>query len=129
MPLVRREILGGLGGIAVGAMLACGGRAGGAWSSPDGASHMESLAPKPIFTREAGKNIGELPYKRVPGRLKNARVVVVNDADGRQRNMVCPLQTDFKRDGDRGVGLSGWFPNGGSPARKRPERDFGKVIA
>src|SRR3954471_24488184 len=59
-----------------------------------GVSHMESFDPKPMLTKYAGKSIGETPYKDVqsPEKLKNVRVVVVNDANGKQRNVIYPLQ-------------------------------------
>lgn len=132
----RRHFL-GLSGIALQAMLAREARAGEAWSPPDGlpmmapkarrviwlfmrggVSHMESFDPKPMLTRYAGKSIAETPYKDVlsPERLKNVRVVVVNDANGRQRNTIYPLQTGFSRHGQCGVEISDWFPHIGSCA-------------
>ena len=79
----------------------------GAWQPPDGlphfaprakrviwlfmrggVSHMESFDPKPALDQYAGKTIDATPFKGVqdPERLKKVRVVVVNDANGQQRN-------------------------------------------
>ena len=81
-----------------------------------GVSHMESFDPKPMLTRYAGKTIAETPYADVqsPDRLKNVRVVVVNDANGQQRNTIYPLQTGFRPYGQSGIEVSDWFPNIGS---------------
>ena len=83
-----------------------------------GVSHMESFDPKPALNRYAGKTIGETPFKEVqsPERLKKVRVVVVNDANGQQRNKLYPLQTGFKRYGQSGMEISDWFPHMGSCA-------------
>src|SRR4051794_25915252 len=58
-----------------------------------GVSHLETFDPKPELNKFAGKSIGETPYKDVqdPEKLKLARVVVVNDANGQQRNKLFPL--------------------------------------
>src|SRR5580765_2281383 len=63
-----------------------------------GVSHMESFDPKPALTKYAGKSIAETPFKDVqsPEKLKKVRVVVVNDANGQQRNVIYPLQVGFK---------------------------------
>ncbi|OYW70413.1 MAG: sulfatase [Verrucomicrobia bacterium 12-59-8] len=132
-PFLRRDILGGLGSIAVASML----KAEEAWRPPSGlpvipqkakrviwlfmrggVSHMESFDPKPMLTKYAGKSIGETPFKSVqdPAKLKKVRVVVVNDANGQQRNVIYPLQTGFKRYGQCGVEISDWFPHIGSCA-------------
>src|SRR6478609_4103927 len=57
-----------------------------------GVSHMETFDPKPELDKFAGKSIGETPYKDVqnPDKLKLARVVVINDANGQQRNKLFP---------------------------------------
>src|SRR5580704_13959107 len=96
-PFSRRGILGGLGSIAVSAMLARDLKAESGWRPPTGlpmmppkakrviwlfmrggVSHMESFDPKPIINQYAGKSIAETPYKDVqnPERLKKVRVVV-----------------------------------------------------
>lgn len=128
----------GLAGIALQAMFAREGRAmEGEWKPPTGlpffppkakrviwlfmrggVSHMESFDPKPMLTKYAGKSIDETPYKDVlsPEKLKNVRVVVVNDANGRQRNVIYPLQVGSKRYGQCGVEISDWFPHIGSCA-------------
>jgi hypothetical protein len=78
-----------------------------------GVSHMESFDPKPKLTELAGKSIAETPYKRVqdPEKLKRVRVVVVNDANGQQRNVLYPLQVGFKKYGQSGIEVSDWFPH------------------
>ena len=81
-----------------------------------GVSHMESFDPKPKLNELAGKSIGETEFAGVqdPERLKNVRVVVVNDANGQQRNKLYPLQVGFKRYGENGTAVSDWFPHIGS---------------
>src|ERR1700716_3480624 len=66
-----------------------------------GVSHMESFDPKPMLTKYAGKTIGETPYKDVQDleKLKLARIVVVNDANGQQRNRLLPLQVGYQKRG------------------------------
>jgi hypothetical protein len=78
-----------------------------------GVSHMESFDPKPELTKYGGKSIGETPFKDVqsPDKLKLARVVVVNDANGQQRNKLYPLQVGFKKYGKSGIEVSDWFPH------------------
>ncbi len=136
-PFLRRDILGGLGSIAVTAMLARESKGAEAWQPPSGlpmlpqkakrviwlfmrggVSQMESFDPKPMLNKYAGKSIGETPFKDVlsPEKLKNVRVVVVNDANGQQRNVIYPLQTGSKRYGQCGVEISDWFPHIGSCA-------------
>ncbi len=140
--LSRRGFLdrlgGGLAGVALQAMFARDARASdGAWKPPTGlpffpakakrviwlfmrggVSHMESFDPKPMLTKYAGKTIGETPYKDVqsPEKLKNVRVVVVNDANGKQRNVIYPLQVGSKNYGQCGMEISDWFPHIGSRA-------------
>ena len=81
-----------------------------------GVSHMESFDPKPELTKHAGKTIAETPYASVqdPELLKKVRVVVVNDANGQQRNVIYPLQVGFKKYGQSGTEVSDWFPHIGS---------------
>src|SRR5262245_49006688 len=59
-----------------------------------GVSHLESFDPKPMLNRYAGVSIAESPFRSVqdPERLRLARVVVINDANGQQRNRLYPLQ-------------------------------------
>ncbi|MEO2007313.1 MAG: DUF1501 domain-containing protein [Pirellulaceae bacterium] len=78
-----------------------------------GVSHMESFDPKPELTKLAGKTINETQYKYVqdPERLKKVRVVVVNDANGQQRNELYPLQVGFRKRGQCGIEVSDWFPH------------------
>lgn len=81
-----------------------------------GVSHMESFDPKPMLTKYGGKTIAETPYADVqdPERLKNVRVVVVNDANGQQRNVIYPLQVGYKKYGESGIEVSDWFPHIGN---------------
>lgn len=78
-----------------------------------GVSHMESFDPKPLLNKYAGKSIGETPYKAVldPEKRKKVRVVVVNDANGQQRNKIYPLQIGFRKGGQSGIEVSDWFPH------------------
>ncbi len=80
-----------------------------------GVSHMETFDPKPELTKYAGKTILETPYKDAqnPEKLKLARVVVVNDANGQQRNKLLPLQVGFKKYGKSGIEISDWLPHTG----------------
>ncbi|MCA9135354.1 MAG: DUF1501 domain-containing protein [Planctomycetales bacterium] len=81
-----------------------------------GLSHMESFDPKPALTQYAGKSINETPFSDVqdPEKLKRVRVVVVNDANGQQRNKIYPLQVGFRKYGQSGIEVSDWFPHIGS---------------
>ncbi len=126
----------GFAGLALGAMLARDGVAReevtAAWQPPDGnphfspraksvvwlfmnggVSHLESFDPKPILNKYAGKTIAETPYKDAqnPEKLKLARVTVVNDANGQQRNALYPLQVGFRKYGASGIELSDWVPH------------------
>ena len=123
----------GFAGLALGAMLHRDGLASPAgWMPPDGkphfppkaknviwlfmnggVSHMESFDPKPMLTKYAGKTISETPYADAqdPEKLKLARVVVVNDANGQQRNELLPLQVGFRQHGQSGIEISDWFPH------------------
>lgn len=125
----------GFGGIALQSLLQEDGFGAGAHSAFDGkpqfapkaknviwlfmrggVSHMESFDPKPMLTQYAGKSIDETPYAHVqdPDRLKNVRVVVVNDANGKQRNVIYPLQVGYQKYGQSGTEVSDWFPHIGS---------------
>src|SRR5262249_29462474 len=112
----RRAFLADLGlgftGLALAALLRQDGYASeGVWTPPDGkphfapransviwlfmnggVSHLETFDPKPELDKFAGKSINETPYKDVqnPEKLKLARVTVVNDANGQQRNKLFP---------------------------------------
>jgi len=83
-----------------------------------GVSHMESFDPKPALNQYAGLSIAESPFAGVqdPQRLKKVRVVVVNDANGQQRNKLYPLQTGYRAYGQSGITMSDWFPHIGSCA-------------
>ncbi len=127
----------GFGGLALAAMLQRDSYSAGTghWQPPDGnphfapkaknviwlfmrggVSHMESFDSKPALTKYAGKSINETKWKYVqdPERLKKVRVVVVNDANGQQRNKLYPLQIGFKKYGKSGIEVSDWFPHIGS---------------
>jgi hypothetical protein len=81
-----------------------------------GVSHVESFDPKPELTKHAGKTIAESPYSDAqnPEKLKLARVTVINDANGQQRNTLYPLQVGYKKYGQSGIELSDWVPHVGS---------------
>jgi Protein of unknown function (DUF1501) len=127
----------GLGSIALHSLLAQDGAlaSGANWLPPDGqphfapraksviwlfmrggVSHMESFDPKPALNQYAGKTIPETPFADVqsPDKLKKVRVVVVNDANGQQRNQLYPLQVGHKKYGQSGIEVSDWFPHIGS---------------
>src|SRR3954463_16665803 len=135
----RNFLANSFSGLALAAMLHRDGYAspGAAWSPPDGkphfppkakaviwlfmnggVSHLETFDPKPELDKYAGKSIGETPYKDVqsPDKLKLARVVVVNDANGQQRNKLYPTQVKFSRHGQSGMPVSDYFPHIGSCA-------------
>jgi hypothetical protein len=127
------SLAGGLTGIALNALLQRDGFAGEAdWAPPDGRahfepkaksviwlfmrgglSHLESFDHKPALNKYAGKSIPETPFKSVqdPEKLKKVRVVVVNDANGQQRNKLYPLQVGFKKCGKSGIEVSDFFPH------------------
>jgi hypothetical protein len=136
--LHRRAFLADLGlgftGLALNAMLQRDGFAsdGQPWAPPDGrphfapkaksviwlfmnggVSHLESFDPKPMLNRYAGKTIGETPFADVqnPARLSLARVTVINDANGQQRNRLFPLQIGFSKRGQCGIEMSDWWPH------------------
>jgi Protein of unknown function (DUF1501) len=77
-----------------------------------GVSHLETFDPKPALNKYAGKTIAETPFKDTqdPEKLKLARVVVVNDANGQQRNKLYPLQVGFKKRGKSGIEVSDFLP-------------------
>lgn len=83
-----------------------------------GVSHMESFDPKPKLTEFAGKTIAETPFADTqnPEKLKLARVTVINDANGQQRNTLYPLQVGYQRYGQSGIEMSEWVPHIGSCA-------------
>jgi hypothetical protein len=134
----RRTFLADLGlgftGLALGAILHRDGYAAPmpVWSPPEGTphftpraksviwlfmnggvSHMESFDPKPVLNKYAGKTIAETPFADAqdPEKLKLARVVVINDANGQQRNKLLPLQIGFRKRGRCGVEISDWWPH------------------
>ena len=126
----------GFSGLALAAMLHRDGYAAESkWAPPDGkphfppkaksviwlfmnggVSHMETFDPKPALTKFAGKTIKEspVPDAQDPEKLKLARVTVINDANGQQRNKLYPLQVGFKKYGESGIELSDWLPHTGS---------------
>src|SRR6516162_3016415 len=132
----RRAFLADVGmgftGLALAAVLQRDGHGStGEWSPPDGqphfapkaksviwlfmnggVSHMETFDPKPELTKYVGKSIAETPYKDAQSadKLALARVVVINDANGQQRNRLYPLQVGFKKYGQSGTEVSDWLP-------------------
>ena len=134
----RRTFLANCGlsftGVALAAMLHRDGFAsdGAHWAPPDGkphfppkaksviwlfmnggVSHMETFDPKPMLTKYAGKSIAQTPYADAQSaeKLKLARVVVINDANGQQRNVLYPLQVGFKKRGQSGIEMCDWLPH------------------
>ena len=127
----RRELCGGFGALALGAMLARDGiTRDEEWQPPTGLpsrmaraksviwlfmnggmSHMESFDPKPALNQFAGKTIAETPFAEVqnPKRLAIERLVVP-DGNGNQRNTLYPLQVGFQKHGQSGIEVSDWFP-------------------
>ena len=81
-----------------------------------GVSQAESFDPKPELTKYAGKSISETPFADVqnPDKLKLARVTVINDANGQQRNKIYPLQVGYRKYGQSGIEMSDWVPHIGS---------------
>ncbi len=120
-------------GLALAAMLQRDGYANDkAWSPPNGkphllakaksviwlfmnggVSHLETFDPKPELNKYAGKTIAQTPYKdsQSAAKLALARVTVVNDANGQQRNVLYPLQIGFKKRGKSGIEVSDWLPH------------------
>jgi hypothetical protein len=135
--VTRRAFLADLGmgftGLALAAMLQRDGYTSeGRWTPPDGrphfppkarsviwlfmnggVSHLESFDPKPMLNRYAGVSIAESPFRSVqdPERLRLARVVVLNDANGQQRNRLYPMQVGFRKHGRSGVEITDWWPH------------------
>jgi len=122
----------GFGGLALGAMLQRDGYADEGIVRPSGqphfpakaksviwlfmnggVSHMESFDPKPDLNRYSGVAINESPFRGVqdPEKLKLARVVVVNDANGQQRNRIYPMQVGWKKRGQCGMEVTDWWPH------------------
>jgi hypothetical protein len=83
-----------------------------------GVSHMESFDPKPALNTYANKSISDTPFADVLDRrhYKDLRVVVVDDANGKDRTKIYPLQTGYKAYGQSGIEVSDWFPHIGSCA-------------
>ena len=129
----------GFAGLALSAMLARDGVLGAnedsQWQPPNGEPHFtpkantvvwlfmnggvsqaESFDPKPDLTKYAGKSISETPFADVqnPEKLKLARVTVINDANGQQRNKLFPLQVGYRKYGESGIEMSDWVPHIGS---------------
>ncbi|MDP6442846.1 MAG: DUF1501 domain-containing protein [Pirellulaceae bacterium] len=132
-----QSLAGGAAGLALASLAQRDAPAAEGWRPPDGkphfapkaksviwlfmrggVSHMESFDPKPMLTKYAGKSINETPWSDVqdPERLKKVRVVVVNDANGQQRNKIYGLQVGSKKYGRSGAEISDWFPHIGSCA-------------
>ena len=125
----------GLGGVALGAMLADDGitRAAPTTSVPDGlahiapqaksviwmfmvggASHMETFDPKPALNKYAGISIDKTPFAETlknPFVDENVRVVVPDDANGHVWPKVYPLQVGYRKRGESGIEVSDWWPH------------------
>ena len=136
----RRTFLSDMGmgftGLALGAMLARDGVVRGdeatGWEPPVGKPHFapkaksvvwlfmnggvsqaESFDPKPELTKYAGMSISETPFRDAqnPEKLKLARVTVINDANGQQRNKLYPLQVGYRKYGQSGISMSDLVPH------------------
>ena len=71
------------------------------------------LRPQAGSRRARRQTIAETPFSGVndPDKLKRVRVVVVNDANGQQRNTLYPTQIGFQQYGESGIPVSDWFPH------------------
>ncbi len=104
----------------------------GTWSPPDGkphfppkaksviwlfmnggVSHMESSTPSRCSPSMPARPSPRRRSRtcRTPTKLKLARVVVINDANGQQRNKLYPSQVGFKKCGKSGIEVSDWLPH------------------
>ncbi len=123
----------GFAGLAFDAMLARDGAFAAAGGGPDlgphlrpkaksviwlfmigGASHLETFDPKPALNRYAGLSIEETPHKGVLEAeyvKQNLRVVVPDDANGKQRPTLFPLQAGYAKRGECGTEVSDWLPH------------------
>ncbi len=81
-----------------------------------GTSHLESFDPKPALNRYAGKSIAETPFAdALRNKLtKNVRKVAEVDANGHIRQVIYPLQTQFRKRGQSGIEVSDFWPHVGS---------------
>ena len=136
-PTNRRTFLAdlstGLGGIALGSMLASDGFSADSVSplphtAPrvksviwlfmiGGTSHVESFDPKPALNAYAGKAIGDTPYKDVLSSpfLKNERDLFDN-FERKKRTTIFPMQVGFRKRGESGLEVSDWWPHVGDCA-------------
>ncbi|MBQ18126.1 MAG: sulfatase [Planctomycetaceae bacterium] len=136
-PLDRRGFLSetgrGLGGIALGSLLASDGIVGADDGIPDGrphlspriksviwlfmvggASHVETFDPKPALNKYAGISIDKTPFAETlknPFVDENVRIVVPDDANGHIWPKVYPLQVGFRPRGESGIEMSDWWPH------------------
>ncbi|MFP6770097.1 MAG: DUF1501 domain-containing protein, partial [Planctomycetaceae bacterium] len=136
-PLDRRGFLSetgrGLGGIALGSLLASDGIVRADDGVPDGrphlspriksviwlfmvggASHMETFDPKPALNKYAGISIDKTPFAETlknPFVDENVRIVVPDDANGHIWPKVYPLQVGFRPRGESGIAMSDWWPH------------------
>lgn len=84
-----------------------------------GTSHLESFDHKPELNKYAGKTINDTPYKHVltsPYLEENLRVVIPDDANGKIRTELYPLQVGFQKRGECGMEISDWWPHLGDCA-------------
>src|SRR5687768_4642492 len=79
-----------------------------------GTSQMESFDPKPELNKYAGKTIADSPYKATldsPLVKKNLREVI--EGLHKVHPSIFPMQTGYKKRGQRGIEVSDGFPHGG----------------
>jgi hypothetical protein len=82
-----------------------------------GTSQMESFDPKPAITKYAGMSIEQTPYKHVLTNKftsENVRVVIPDDANGKMRSTLYPLQVGHRQRGQSGLEVSDWWPHVGA---------------
>jgi hypothetical protein len=75
-----------------------------------GASHLETLDPKPALHKYAGKTIAETPYASVleaPHLSKNFRPFA---GAARLKTKLLPPQVGFRKRGESGIELCDWLP-------------------
>jgi Protein of unknown function (DUF1501) len=78
-----------------------------------GVSHLDTFDPKPELNKYGGKTIQDTPFRGAqdPKKLANARVVVVSNDSGTQRNTLFPPQVGFTKHGQSGIEISDWLPH------------------
>jgi hypothetical protein len=125
----------GFAGLVLGAMLQRDGYAAEPeWAPPDGkphfppkakrviwlfmaggVSHLESFDPKPALNKYAGKSIDETPYKSLlDASARDKSIRISNDNTHFVRNLLYPMQVDFRKRGQSGIEVTDWWPEVGA---------------